>query len=89
MFLGNFSRLSANPQVGAANILNKHLNDGKIEKNSILPSGKVKYLRPVKLASRSGVARLTGGTLPNATLCPVAGVSTPGSHELLPLDSVA
>ncbi len=76
-------------EVGAANILNKHLNDGKIEKNSILPSGKVKYLRPVKLASRSGVARLTGGTLPNATLCPVAGVSTPGSHELLPLDSVA
>jgi len=76
-------------EVGAANILNKHLNDGTITSNEILPTGKVKYLRPVKLSSRPGVARLTGGTLPNTTPCPVAGVSTPGSHEPLPLDSVA
>lgn len=76
-------------EVGAANILNKHLNNGTIQPNEILPSGQVKYLRPVKLASKNGVARLTGGTLPNTTLCPVAGVSTPGSNEPLPLDSVA
>lgn len=76
-------------EVGAANILNKHLHDGKIEKNTILPSGKVKYLRPVKLASRPGVDRLTGGTLPNATPCSVTGVSTPGSKEPLSLNAVA
>lgn len=76
-------------EVGASNILNKHLNDGIITANSIIPAGKVKYLRPVKLASRPGVDRLTGGMLPNATPFPVAGVSTPGSNESLRRELVA
>ena len=35
--------------VGAANILNKHLNGGKIVAGTLLPPNNVKYLRPVKL----------------------------------------
>ncbi|MBK7996601.1 MAG: transposase [Blastocatellia bacterium] len=36
-------------EVGAINLLNKYLNKGEIKPNFLIPKGKVKYLRPVKL----------------------------------------
>ncbi|MFY9223818.1 MAG: zinc ribbon domain-containing protein [Blastocatellia bacterium] len=36
-------------EVGAINLLNKYLNKGEILPNFLIPKGKVKYLRPVKL----------------------------------------
>jgi putative transposase len=47
-------------EVGAVNPLNKYLHGGAIIPNTVLPTGKVKYLRPAKL--RSGVDPLTPGT---------------------------
>ncbi|HZA29475.1 MAG TPA: transposase [Gammaproteobacteria bacterium] len=46
-------------EVGAVNQLNKYLHGGDIIPGTVLPTGKVKYLRPAKL--RSGVVPLTPG----------------------------
>lgn len=51
-------------EVGAANLLNRHLN-GKIIPKTIIPTGNIRYLRPVRLKShRHVVAPLTPATLP-------------------------
>jgi len=77
-------------EVGAANILNKYLHGGKMIPGIILPTGKVKYHRPVRLhAARPGVGRLTGGTLLGTTPCPVPVLSSAGAHAPSELDVVA
>jgi putative transposase len=48
----------ARDEVGAVNILNRHLN-GEIVPGTLLPTNKIKYLRPVKF--RSAVVPLTPG----------------------------
>lgn len=48
--------------VGASNLRNKYLHGGRIVAGARVPTGTVKYLRPVRL--RSGVAPMTRGKLP-------------------------
>lgn len=76
-------------EVGSINILNKYINDGRIVTGTMLPSGNVKYLRPVKLASRNGVDRLAGGKLLNNTPDFVAAPSGVECKSSLQLDLVA
>lgn len=57
--------------VGAANILNKHFNSGRIIAGALLPPSHVKYLRPVKL-KQSVVAPLNKGKLLSTTHTKVA-----------------
>jgi putative transposase len=77
-------------EVGSANILNKHLHGGRIEKNTLLPTSKVKYLRPVKLrVFQNDVARLAGGKLLSNTLYSVVDAKASDSNESSPLDNVA
>ncbi len=50
-------------EVGAANLLNRHLN-GKIVPNTVIPTGHIRYLRPARLKTkRSVVAPLIPATL--------------------------
>ena len=71
-------------EVGAANILCKHLHK-KMIPDALLPTGFVKYLRPVPLRKQAVVVPLTWDTLPDTTrslvLAPL-GVDSQLSLEL-------
>ena len=74
-------------EVGAVNILCKHLH-GDMKPDQLLPSGSVKYLRPVKLR-QPVVVPLAWDTLPDITLSPVPAASAADTQLSLELESVA
>jgi len=78
-------------EVGAANILNKHLHQGRMVANTILPTGRIKYRRPVKtpVTRSSVVVRMTGGKLLGTTLRSVPALSSAGAHAPSELGIVA
>lgn len=74
-------------EVGAANILCKHLH-GEMKPGLLLPSGFVKYLRPVSL-KRNVVVPLTWDKLPGNTPAPVPVSSETDTQLSLELEFAA
>ena len=79
------SFIAPRDEVGAVNILVKHLH-GEIKPDVLLPSGSVKYLRPVALKRQPVVVPLTWDTLPDISPSPVPVASAIDSQMSLELD---
>ncbi|WP_252177064.1 transposase [Endozoicomonas sp. 4G] len=73
--------VAARDEVGACNILNKYIHNGRMVPDSILPTGSVKYLRPTLLRKSPVVVALNEPTLFGITLDSVLASEDAGSVE--------